>query len=117
MKCYKIQSTTAVVIYFLLGILTITSVIWDASVLIYNVILGGIFITIGVYIFFKAKTISEIIPLIDYNDNDEKKNRDKTATRLLFLEKLFVLVNLVLGMVFLYGICIRFFVEKMPIFG
>lgn len=117
MKCYKILSATAVVIYFLLGILTITSVMWDTSVLIYNVILGGIFITIGVYIFFKAKNISEIIPSINFNYNREKQNRGKAASRLLFLEKLFVLVNLVLGMVFLYGIGTRFFVEKMPIFG
>tara|TARA_R110002049_G_scaffold33375_4_gene109761 strand:- start:20194 stop:20547 length:354 start_codon:yes stop_codon:yes gene_type:complete len=117
MKFYKITSALAVMTYSILGILTITSVMWDTSVLIYNVILGGIFITIGVYIFFKAKNISEIIPLINFNDNGEKQNRGKSASRLLFLERLFVLVNLVIGMVFLYGIGTRFFVEKMPIFG
>lgn len=116
MRLYKIISFTGALTYMLLGLVTVGSVLNGNTGLYINLLMGLIFIGTGYYLYEKAKHI--IILLLEVKNSDIRRSLSpKTLTKFLFLEKIFVLVSLLFGVVILSAAISRVFFERMPIFG
>ena len=116
MKFYKIVSYSAALSYVILGCLTIGSIINGTLGLYINLIMGIFFIAIGYYLYAKAKSIIILI------DNVETLNNGKqvimnSISRFMLFEKIFFLISLLLGIIFLSAAISRVFGENVPIFG
>lgn len=116
MKLYKTAAYLGAFSYILLGLLTIGGIINSTIGLYINLIMGVFFITIGCYLYLRAKSIIKLLPNIK-DLNNEKQETLNAITRFLFFEKIFITLSLLLGIILLSGAISRVFLEKMPIFG
>lgn len=114
MQAYKIAAFSGAAFYFITGVLIIGSILNGAIGLFINLIVGIMFICAGSYLHARAENI---IRLIGGIKPDQADQADSALRRFLFFEYIFIGAGNLIGMVFLYGVSHRVFVEKMPVFG
>ena len=108
------MARVAAALYLISGILIIGSIINGAIGLFINLIVGIVFIFAGAYLHARAENIIRLTSRIKPERADQA---DSVLKRFLFFEYLFISAGNLIGMVFLYGVSHRVFVEKMPVFG
>ena len=114
MQAYKTVAFSGAACYFITGVLIIGGIINGAIGLFINLIVGIMFISAGFYLYARAENIIRLIGGI----KPERADRvDSALKRFLFFEYIFIGAGNLIGMVFLYGVSHRVFVEKMPVFG
>ena len=114
MQAYKIIAFSGAAFYFITGVLIIGSIINGAIGLFINLIVGLLFICAGFYLYARAENIIRLIGRLKPERADQT---DGILKHFLFFEYLFISAGNLIGMVFLYGVLHRVFVEKMAVFG
>lgn len=114
MQAYKAVAFSGAALYFITGVLIIGSIINGAIGLFINLIVGIMFLCASFYLYARAENIIRLIGGIKPERADQA---DSVLQRFLFFEYIFIGAGSLIGMVFLYGVLHRVFVEKMPVFG
>ncbi len=115
-ELHKIVSYLGALLYIVLGFLTIGSIINETSGLYINLIMGILFITIGYYLYSRAKSVIELMVSIENLSSGEQVFLNAIARFLLF-EKIFIFISLLLGIILLSAAILRVFWENLAIFG
>ena len=114
----KILSYAVFSIWVLLGVLTFLSIYYGMTGFVINIVMGCVFILIGLYLFLKAKNILALF--YSFNRFTINKNTNIINTqfkKMIFFENIFILLSLLIGLIFLTAIFSRVFSEKLPVFG
>ncbi len=114
----KILSYAVFSIWVLLGGLTFLSIYYGMTGFVINIVMGCVFILIGLYLFLKAKNILALF--YSFNRFTINKNTNIINTqfkKMIFFENIFILLSLLIGLIFLTAIFSRVFSEKLPVFG
>ena len=110
---YKLATNFSIILWFLDGLLTIGSIANGTIGLFINMIMGIIFMLIGLYIYLKVKNV---IRIIDYSEDLATKNKT-IYNRFIFIEIIFTFISIVVGLIALSGIASRVFGEGLAVFG
>ena len=114
----KALSYAVFTVWVLLGVFTFLSIYYGMTGIIINIVMGAVFILIGLYLFLKAKNILALF--YSFNRFTINKNTNIINTqfkKMIFFENIFMLLSLVIGLIFLTAIFSRMFSEKLPVFG
>lgn len=105
-----------VAIFFLSGAITMYSISKCPFGLGINIIMGGIFMMIGLYYYAKAKSVNALILMVE--DSSELKQRKlHYSIKFLLYENLMLLISLLVSIVMFSGIIYRVFGENKAVFG
>ena len=105
-----------VAIFFLSGAIIMSS-IYNSSIWWHvNVIMGGIFMLIGLYYYAKAKSIHVLILMIK-GSSEIKQRKFSPLINFLFYENVLLLISLLVGIAMLFGIIHRVLGENKAVFG
>lgn len=115
-KSYKITANISVFIWILIGVLVIYSTFLDKLIMFVNILMGFVFLFIGLYLYKKTKnTICLIDEILEFKN--EHKNSFGSINKFLRTELIFNIVNILFSMILLSGTISRVFYESKAVFG
>ena len=97
--------------WLLLGLLSIGSIINGSDGLMINIVLGSLFILIGIYFYLRTKNHQKLLLLF------AEKKADQYFKHFILLEKILISMSLFFIFILLSGVIHRIFGENMPVFG
>lgn len=111
-KTYKIATNISETLWFTNGVITFASIYSEIIHLYISVIVGLIFIMIGIYTYLKVKNILKII---EHSGNMNKENVS-AYKQLLLHENIFTFISIAIGLLVFYSLILITLGDRLPVF-
>ena len=111
LKILHFATYLTILLWITTGLITIGSIYLSRIGFVTNIIVGILFILLGVYFYFKEKALSELL------GKTYKKEQDKLHNKVILGEIIFIMVALLVGGTILSAVISRVFWEGYAVFG
>jgi len=111
-KTYRIATIISSLLWISNGVITILSIANSYIGIYINIIVGLIFIAIGIFTIYKSNIILKI-----YHEKTTSKNIGNSFSKLLYLESAYTFISISIALLIISAITHRAFVEHFAVFG